>query len=349
MEGAGDTEDRTEAATPRRLQKAREEGSVALSREAPLLAGTAVAALALGLTLPGAVRHLFGELTLYLAQPDRIAPGEGLRAAALAIAWTAGPVVVLVAVAAVGVVLAQTGFLVTPAAALPDLARLSPGRGLARLLGADTLAEAGKSLLKLVAAVIVVWQVLGGSRQDLLAASFTGPAWLAGAIARDVLRVLLALLAVQAVVAGADILRVRLAHARRLRMSREDIRQEMRESEGDPWVKGRLRQLRLQGGRRRMLAAVAEATVVVTNPTHYAIALVYQRGGTAAPRVVAKGMDVMAARIRDKAREHNVPLVANPPLARALWRTELDAEIPAEHYRAVAEIIAWIWKLRGRL
>jgi flagellar biosynthetic protein FlhB len=132
-----------------------------------------------------------------------------------------------------------------------------------------------------------------------------------------------------------------------MRMSRQDIKEEMRESEGDPQVKARLRQLRLQRARQRMMAAVPRATVVITNPTHYAIALVYDRSAGGAPRVVAKGVDAVAARIRAIAEENNVPLVANPPIARALFRVELDAEIPAEYFQAVAEIIAYVWRLRG--
>ncbi len=132
-------------------------------------------------------------------------------------------------------------------------------------------------------------------------------------------------------------------------MSREDLRNEARDSEGDPWVKARLRQLRAQRARKRMLAAVPTATVVVTNPIHYAIALSYDRDNNAAPRVVAKGMDTMAARIREAARAHGVPLVANPMLARALYAIELDADIPAEHFQAVAEIIAYVWKLNAQV
>ena len=131
-------------------------------------------------------------------------------------------------------------------------------------------------------------------------------------------------------------------------MSREELRQESRDSEGDPRIKGKLKQLRLQRARRRMLATVAKATVVVTNPTHYAVALAYERGTASAPRVVAKGVDEIAARIREAAEAARVPLVANPPLARALYLVPLDAEVPAEHFKVVAEIIAYVWRLRGR-
>jgi flagellar biosynthetic protein FlhB len=132
-------------------------------------------------------------------------------------------------------------------------------------------------------------------------------------------------------------------------MSREDLREEMRESEGDPQVKARLRRIRESRARQRMMAAIPNAAVVITNPTHFAVAIAYQQGEAAAPRLVAKGADEMAARIRAAAEEHGVPIVANPPLARALFRLEVETEIPPEHWQAVAEIISYVWRLQGRV
>jgi flagellar biosynthetic protein FlhB len=163
-----------------------------------------------------------------------------------------------------------------------------------------------------------------------------------------VLHVLLIALAAQAMIAGMDVFLVRMRHARQLRMSRQDLRDEQKETDGDPKIKARIRQIRMQRSRRRMLAAVPKATVVVTNPTHYAVALAYDRARNAAPRVVAKGVDSMAARIREAAEANRVPVVASPPLARALYQVELDRDIPAEHYQAVAEIIAYVWRLGQR-
>jgi len=159
------------------------------------------------------------------------------------------------------------------------------------------------------------------------------------------LHVILVVLAAQAVIAAIDMFWVVLRHARGLRMSRRDILKEQRETEGDPRIKARLRQIRNFRARKRMLATVPKATVVITNPTHYAVALAYDRAKHTAPRVVAKGVDSLAARIREVAETNHVPVVANPPLARALYRVELDTEIPAEHYQAVAEIIAYVWRL----
>ena len=166
--------------------------------------------------------------------------------------------------------------------------------------------------------------------------------------AKPVLHLLLVVLAAQAAIAVLDYWWVTLRHARGLRMSRHDITEEQREVEGDPRVKARLRQIRNFRARKRMLAAVPKATVVIVNPTHYAVALTYDRARVAAPRVVAKGVDSLASRIREVAQASSVPLVVNPPLARALYRVEVDSEIPAEHYQAVAEIIAYIWRLKSR-
>jgi flagellar biosynthetic protein FlhB len=156
------------------------------------------------------------------------------------------------------------------------------------------------------------------------------------------------LLVVLACFAAMDVFLVRLQHNRKLRMTREQLRLEMRDSDGDPLVKGKLRRIRAQRAKKRMIAKIRTADVVVTNPTHFAIALKYESGSNAAPKVVAKGLDFMAARIREEAAAHGIPLVPNPPLARALYQVELDREIPAEHFRAVAEVIAYVWKLKNR-
>ena len=135
---------------------------------------------------------------------------------------------------------------------------------------------------------------------------------------------------------------------RSLRMTVQEMKDEIKETEGDPLVKSRLRRLRQQRAKQRIQAAMSKATVVVTNPTEYAVALAYQSGSAGAPRVVAKGVDFLAARIRELARQNTIPIVPNPPLARALYLVEIDTEIPAQHYKAVAEIIAYVWRLRDR-
>jgi flagellar biosynthetic protein FlhB len=152
------------------------------------------------------------------------------------------------------------------------------------------------------------------------------------------------------VLAAADWFYQRWAFTQQMKMTKQEIKDEHKQTEGDPMIKGRLRALRMQRARQRMMAAVPKASVVVTNPTHYAVALQYDQDSNGAPVLVAKGVDLIAKRIRDLATENEVPIVENPPLARALYATvELDEEIPPEHYKTVAEIIGYVMKLKGEL
>ena len=343
-----DAENRTLPASQKRLQRAREEGQAPHSRDAAMLAGLGAATLTLCVMAPGQAGRLGARLVPLLADAHLADPREALAAACRAVLLTVAPAAVAAALATVAATLLQTGFLVHLQAAMPDLARLSPARGLRRVFGASSLVEAGKSLLKLALVAGLLWATLAGLAPELPATLGWNAAHLLDGSFRAMLGVMFGLLSGQVAIAAFDILAGRLKHARGLRMSRQDQRDEHRESEGDPRVKTRLRQLRRQRAKRRMMAAVPRATVVITNPTHYAVALAYEKTDGGAPRIVAKGMDEVAARIREVAAEHRVPLVASPVLARALYPLELDAEIPAEHFKAVAEIIAYVWRLRAR-
>ena len=164
-----------------------------------------------------------------------------------------------------------------------------------------------------------------------------------------VVRLLIGAAAIMAVIAVADYIYQKYEHIKQLKMSRQEIRDEHKQSEGDPHVKARLRQIRHERARQRMMSAVPQADVVVTNPTHFAVALKYDTETMAAPVVVAKGVDNVAFRIREVADENDVPIVENPPLARALFGgVELDQQIPEEHYQAVAQIISYVYRLKGR-
>lgn len=348
----GDAGERTEAATPRRLQRAREGGQVALSREvAPALLLAAIAAL-LGVGAPLLAAKVTGRLTLLLAGADRLDPLAATQAALGCVAMVVLPIAAMAAAASCLAVFGQTGLLLRAAALQPNFGRLNPLHGLGRMFRVATLGEAARAMLKFAVVGAVAWFVLRNAIPLAVASlGWTGTLML-DRVRRLALRLVLSVLAAQALLAVLDVLRARLAHARKLRMSRQEVRREHRESEGDPQIKARIRRLRMQRSKQRMMAAVPRATVIVTNPTHYAVALAYERGSAGAPRVVAKGMDAMAARIREVAQQSRVPLIANPILARALWRVELDAEVPADLFQAVAEVIATVWRLqlpRGRL
>lgn len=341
-------EDRTEAPTPRRLERARAEGNVAVSREVPALAGLGAATLVLSMLGPWLGHSMSSRLAPMLSvTPSRDLQGAMVEAG-LALLVVAAPLILGVLAASVAATLLQTGMVFNPNSLMPDLARLSPMRGIKRLFGVSGLVEAGKSITKLGVLGYAAYHVMAGGAAALGGAAMWLPDQLADRILRQVLQLATTLLGAQLVIAGADVWWVRHKRAKELSMSREDIRQESKEADGNPQIKQRLRQIRLTRARKRMMAAVPTATVVVTNPTHYAIALAYDREKGGAPRVVAKGVDDVAARIREAAREHGVPMVANPPLARALYTVDLDAEIPAEHFKVVAEVIAYVWRLRGR-
>jgi flagellar biosynthesis protein FlhB len=337
-------EDRDLPASERRLQRARDQGDVPLSRELPLLAGVLAGSAALAATLPGTAHTLRALLLHALERPDAPLP------AAATAGWTALRLVLpaglaaWVAIAATG--LLQTGFLLRPAALTPNLGRLSPASGLSRLFGTDGLIAAAKALAKFAILAACLAVLLRPELRRAAAALAAPPATLLAALGQAAWHTALVLLGVQAAATAADLFLVRFRHAARLRMSRQEQKDEHKESEGNPEAKQKLRALARRRARRRMMAAIPKATVVLTNPTHYAVALAYQRGSHGAPRVVAKGADEVAARIREVARDNNIPIVENPPLARALFAVELESEIPAEHFRAVAEIIAYVWRLR---
>ncbi len=350
-------EGKTEAATPRRLLRAREQGSVAVSRDLASLAGLAGAAGMLAMAAPGIATALASTLAGILAHAGTItlAPGDAASGAAsgagapglaaFAGLRAAAPLIGTVLFAGAAMTFAQTGLLFRPSALTPDPGRIDPRRWFQRIASPDGLFENGKAFVKLALLGAIAWHVLAGGLPAIEGAALLSPAGLASRVRAILLALVLPMLAGLALITVADLLWVRLRHTGALRMTREEVRQEVRENEGDPQLKARFRQIRKARAKKRMLAAVPKATVVVANPTHYAVALAYERGRKAAPKVVAKGVDVMAARIREIAEANRVPVFVNPPLARALYQVELDAEIAPEHYKAVAEIIAYVWRL----
>jgi flagellar biosynthesis protein FlhB len=342
-----DPASRTEDPSAKRLADARERGDVAKSPDvAPLMA---LAAVSLGCLIYGGdiARAISAELLPFISHPEQFdLSGLGSQSVLLQVLRACAPVVVLLLAAAVAGVagnLLQTGFIWAPSKLQPDFSKLNPISGLARLFGIDGLAQTFKSLLKLCAVGLIAWYVIAPRAGALSMMAGLEPAAILP-VAVDVIRqVLLAVLAMLAAVAGIDWFWQRQRFIQRMRMSKEEVKQENKDLEGDPHVKLRRRQIQFQRARQRMMQAVPTATVVVMNPTHYAVALRYVQGETAAPECVAKGVDSLALRIRDLAREHGVPVIENPPLARALYATvKVDETIPTEHFEAVARIIGFI-------
>lgn len=344
----GDKDDKELPATQRRLEKARESGNVPNSREASAFAALAFAALVLIYYEPAALRSAVQLLAGFIAQSyqDRLLSREGLRLLGHPLASLVAPVLAAVAIAGALAVMVQTRMLLHTGAVSPDLSRVSPVAGLKRIFGLSGLTEMVKSVLKLAIGGGLMWLMVRPTLSLLLLAPRYDPRFLAGLAGAILMRVLLAGVAAQAAIGIADLVWTLFKHQRDLRMSKQDVRDEYKETEGNPLIKSRIRAIGRSRIRRSIFKAVPEATVVVTNPTHYAVALAYDRDQHSAPRLVAKGADDVAAQIRELARAHDIPLVPNPPLARELYRLEVDSEIPAEHYKAVAEIIAFVWRLR---
>lgn len=351
-EGADD-EDKTEEPSQRRLDQAIERGDVATSTEINTFALLGAFTLALLIAAPSIAQNLVHGLKAYLANahtlPDdatamRQAGTQGLWLWAQAVAVPVG----LCAAAGLAAGLLQHPLVFTSEALMPKFERLSPMAGLKRLVGVEALVQFGKGLAKIGAVGVVGGVMLWNDRDRLEVFVQLDPAACLPAILSLALRLLAGMLCMHLAITLADALYARFRWRKRLRMSKEELKQEMKESDGNPEIKSRLRQLRMARVKKRMMAAVPTATVVVTNPTHYAVALRYETG-MAAPICVAKGVDALALRIRAVAAEHGVSVIENPPLARALHATvEIDREIPAEHYRAVAEVIGFVLRLRRK-
>lgn len=340
-------QDKTEDATPRRIEKAREEGQIAISREVVgfVALGFALIGMTLGLPSLGAelMRGMRGVLENGHQLPVGLVGTEMIRLGLLALL----PVLALAMIGAIAGTMLQSRGLVSAKGLKPQFSRLSPASGIKRLLGAEGGIEFLRTLIKLGVIGAALWWALGDPR-ELRNALTLGPGELLHLMISASMNLFIAALIAFAGIAVLDYLVVRFRHLHKLRMTRQELREEVKESEGDPMIKGRIKNLRMARARRRMMAAVPKAAVVITNPTHYAVALAYDENSQAAPKVVAKGTEAVAARIRALAEDSGVALVSNPPLARALFKLELETEIPAEHYQAVAEIIAYVWRLRGR-
>ncbi|TDU25806.1 flagellar biosynthetic protein FlhB [Panacagrimonas perspica] len=345
-------QDRTERATPKRERDAREKGQVARSRElttAVLVAGGAAVLIARGDDMTMQAAQLLREALIItpadLASTADLArvPGRILRAGLMIVA----PILALGFAAALVGPLMLGGWNFSSKALMPQFSRLDPMAGLGRIFSGRALMDLLLGLLKVSVlggiGAAVLWsqraQLAGLARMDPLTAMGT-----AGSIIMGLLGWLALGLGV---IAALDVPWQWFRHGKELRMTRQEVRDEYKQSEGRPEVKAKIRQVQQSLARSRMMDAVPTADVIVTNPTHYAVALRYSSDRMRAPKVVAKGADVVAAAIRDLAREHRVPIVSAPPLARALYRSvALDQEIPAALFQAVAQVLSYVYQLR---
>ncbi len=352
-----DPESKTEEATPRKLEDARKKGDVAKSPDvasALSLLGAAAVLLMAGGHFAG---QLAESLVPFIASPHTLMggldAGAGLEIGSRAL-WSAAPflgaLMMAVILGGVGGNLAQSGLVFSAEKLKPKWSKLSPIEGVKRIFGPDGLMNFVKTFIKLLAVIGICWMVLKPHLRELENMAAMSPASILP-FARDLaLWLMVATLLFLAVTAGADFLWQKMRFAKRMRMSREELKEDYKQSEGDPHVKARLKQIRAQRSRQRMMQNVPKATVIVTNPTHYSVALRYEPDqGDAAPVCVAKGVDTLAMKIREVAREHDVPIVENVPLARALYASvDVDETIPREHFEAAAQVIGFVFQKRRR-
>lgn len=349
-----DQENKTEEPSQKRLDEAREKGNLASSKEVGNFLIMLVLAITVTIFVPPILRETKNLLTPFLEHSDELlADQKGLGVILYKLAFGSMAIVSMPLLAAIiaGVASSflQNGFVVSAESIKPKFSKISPMAGLGRIFSMRSLVDFIKNIIKVtvvcIAGYIAVVPMLpqinklpNESTENML--------------------IFLALLAKKLTISAAivmffialfDVVYQRIQHTKSLRMSKQELKDEYKQSEGDPHIKGRLRQLRMERAKNRMMGAVPNADVVITNPTHFAVALKYDTKTMQAPIVVAKGQDFIALKIREIAEENKVPIVENPPLARALFASaDLDKEIPTAHYEAVAKIISYVYQLKGK-
>ena len=347
--------EKTEPASPTRLEKAREEGQVARSRELGtfVMLSTGLGCLwATGELIAG---HLGSSLRNGL-QFERASAFDSshmmLQAgtAALYALEAVLPLLGLMLVAALVAPMLLGGWLLSAKSLVPNFSKLNPVAGIGRMFSTETLAELVKTIVKSLLVGGVAWWVISGNLATLMGLMSEPVHQALSHTVRLVASSCALIIGSLLLVTAIDVPYQLWSHSHKLRMSREDLRQEQKESDGDPQVKAQIRRQQQQMAKRRMMAEVPKADIIVTNPTHFAVALKYSDKDMRAPRVIAKGTDLVALRIRALAEEHRIPVLEAPPLTRALYRhTRLDAEIPVALYAAVAEVLAWAYQLHRQV
>ena len=344
---------KTEDPTEKKLRDAQEKGDVVKSQEVNTWFILAGSALVFALLAVPTAQGLSQSLAGLLANAEKYEIGGS----ALAAFWMdlAGKMLMVamlpsfvLAAAAIGANLIQHPPLLSTEPITPKLSKINPIEGFKRLFSKDALVNFLKGLIKIAIVSAVLWFVLAPEAERAESMMFVEPSMILTDFMNLSMKVFGAVLAIVTVIAIADFVYQRQRWWNRMKMTLQETKDEYKQQEGDPKIKGRIRQIRFERSRRRMMAAVPQATVIITNPTHYAVALKYDNS-MGAPQCVAKGADAIALRIRELAKEHDVPIVENPPLARALYASvDIDQTIPTEHFKAVAEVIGFVMRLKGR-
>lgn len=343
-----DPESKTEEPSAKRLSDARAKGDVVKSADIPQLASLAGAVSVVLVAGGWLTRDLASALYPFIAHAGTIELSSGgamvvMKQATLAALPPLILVMLVTAFAGAAAHIAQSGFLLTPEKLKPDFNKLDLIKGLGRIFGIDGFVQFAKSAVKFLVTGLIAWIVLKPHVGEVRNLVGMDPAAMLPEALKLSKSLLLAVMLFLAATAAFDWFWQRQRFMNRMRMTLQEVKEEFKQSDGDPHIKGKRRQIQMQRSRQRMMQAVPKATVVVMNPTHYAVALKYEAGETPAPLCVAKGVDELALKIRAVAEEHGVPVLEDPPLARALYASvEVDEEIPVEHFEAVAKVISFI-------
>jgi flagellar biosynthesis protein FlhB len=350
-----DDSQKTEQPTQKRLSDAEEKGDVAQSPEIATLAVLAAATAFIAMWGGSTATQIRGLMTTFLAEPHRLNVSSGAMTELFSslgfkmIAVLAVPLGMLAA-SSLAAHWVQHPPKFSNEKLKPDVGRLNPMKGFGRIFGRMPLINFAKGLVKVAAAGFAIYVIVWPARDDVIAVLTLPVSQILPFVQAVTIRFLCAALAVLAFFAAADYGWQYFERMKRLKMTRQELKEEFKQSEGDPTVKGRLKQIRAERARKRMMAAVPKAAVIITNPTHFAVALAYESGKMAAPVCVAKGVDLIALKIREIAAAHNVPIVENPPLARTLYASvDVDESIKPEHFKAVAQVIGYVMRLKNKL
>jgi flagellar biosynthetic protein FlhB len=344
-------QERTEQASGKRRKEFREKGQVAQSKEIQTAAMVSATLLLWYFYAPPFWRRLSAWLAELWRHSATVEVTSGAVVAlliqtVLQIALLLAPMLMMVLLVGFFSSFLQIGWLFTTKPMQPDFAKLNPITGAARFVSKRSLMELIKSLAKVLLVGAMAYRVIAGEFDQALRLVDMEVIETIRFLGRVALRVLLKSSAILILLGLIDFLYVRWEMEQKMKMTKQEQKEEHKESEGDPQIKSRIRSMQQQLARQRMMAEVPKADVVITNPTHYSVALLYDRSRMDAPQVVAKGADNVAMRIREIAREHNVPLVENKPVARALFKVDLGKQVPEDMFKAVAEILAYVYGLR---
>ena len=349
-----DQEQKTEQPSQKRLEEAFKKGNIPVSKEVASFLLLAVLAFVVAAATPSMMQHAKLLLIPFLSDADSLPTDRAGLGAVLSnvifgsMGIVAAPLLGAM-VAAIAASFLQNGFVLTTEPIMPQLSRISPLAGIKRMFSMRSVVELVKGIIKIgivgYVAFVAIYPELSHIRQLPNSTTYSLLVFLLTLSTRMTIGAAIAMF----FIALFDLLYQRFQYIKSLRMTKQEIRDEYKQSEGDPMVKQRLRRLRMERAGKRMMAAVPTADVVITNPTHFAVALKYDQKVMKAPQVVAKGQDKIALKIREIAKENDVPIVENPVLARALFSSaEIDQEIPFDHYEAVAKVISYVYQLKGK-